>query len=91
MYRINFEVINQFKYKIMENLNNYSAEELQKCPYHSQAVNADKNDEPRENANTGDWGDFDEDDEAGTDPDRNEGGNNNSGGAGSTGSAATNS
>ncbi|MBS7231517.1 hypothetical protein KHA90_10830 [Flavobacterium psychroterrae] len=75
----------------MENSNNYTAEDLQKCPYHNQQLSAQNNDNDRENANTGDWGDFDEDDEAGTDPDRNEGGNNNSGGAGSTGSAATNS
>jgi hypothetical protein len=72
----------------MEN-SNYTAEELQKCPYHSQLYSADSNDE-RENANTGDWDD--ERNEDGKSPDRNEeGGNNNSGGAGSTGSAATNS
>lgn len=76
----------------MENLNNYTVEELQKCPYHNEQLSAMKSDDPRENANTGDWGDLDDDDEAGTDPDRNEqGGNDNSGGAGSTGSAATNS
>lgn len=75
----------------MENSHNYTAEELQKCPYHSQENNSDKGNESQENANTGDWGDLDEDDEAGTDPNRHEGGNNNSGGAGSSGSAATNS
>ncbi|TPG33907.1 hypothetical protein [Flavobacterium pectinovorum] len=75
----------------MENSNNYSAEELQKCPYHSQENNSDKNNEPQEKPNTGDWGDIDEDDEAGTDPNRYESGNDNSGGSGSTGSAATNS
>ncbi|MFQ6599803.1 hypothetical protein [Flavobacterium sp. C3NV] len=76
----------------MENSNQYTAEELQKCPYHNPQQVAASNDDPRENANTGDWGDLDEDDEAGTDPDRQEnGGNDNSGGAGSSGSAATNS
>lgn len=75
----------------MENLKEYTAEELQKCPYHN-AQAAANNDDPRENANTGDWGDLDDEDEAGTNPDRHEeGGNDNSGGAGSTGSAATNS
>ena len=74
----------------MENLNTYTAEELQKCPFHSQAAN-ENTDKPRENVNTGDWGE-DPDDEAGTDPDRyEEGENDNSGGAGSSGSAATNS
>lgn len=74
----------------MENVNQYSAEELQKCPYHN-AKAAANNDEPSQNPNTGDWGDLDDEDEAGTDPDRYEDGNDNSGGAGSTGSAATNS
>lgn len=76
----------------MENSNNYTSEELQKCPFHSQQNKPENNDDPRENANTGDWDD-EGDDDAGTDPDRyeEEGGNNNSGGAGSTGSAATNS
>jgi hypothetical protein len=74
---------------VMENINNYSSEELQKCPYHNQQLSPQNSDDPNEN--TGDWGDLDEDDEAGTDPDRHEGGNNNSGGAGSTGSASTNS
>jgi hypothetical protein len=75
----------------MENSNQYTAEELQKCPYHNPQNATASNDDPRENANTGDWGDMEED-EAGTDPDRHEqGGNDNSGGAGSSGSAATNS
>lgn len=77
----------------MENSNLYTAEELQKCPYHSpkQAAASNNDNDPREKPNTGDWGDID-DDEAGTDPDRHEDeGNNNSGGAGSSGSAATNS
>jgi len=76
----------------MENSNLYTAEELQKCPYHSpkQAAASNNDNDPREKPNTGDWGDID--DEAGTDPDRHEDeGNNNSGGAGSSGSAATNS
>ena len=74
----------------MENSNNYTSEELAKCPFHSQQDNTEENND-RENANTGDWDD--ERDEAGTDPDRyeEEGGNDNSGGAGSSGSAATNS
>ena len=74
----------------MENTSNFSAEDLQKCPYHSQLLNMQGNNDSKEN--TGDWDDLDSNDDAGTDPDRNEqGGNNNSGGAGSTGSAATNS
>ena len=74
----------------MENSNTFTSEELAKCPYHAQLAQTQNNDEPREDANSGDWDD--ERDEAGTDPDRNEqGGNNNSGGAGSSGSAATNS
>lgn len=67
-----------------------------KCPYHAQlqaeghSSDADeKNTSEDQDANTGDWDD--QRDDAGTDPDRYEGGNNNSGGAGSTGSAATNS
>lgn len=76
----------------MENSNQYTAEELQKCPFHNPQNAAAGNDDPRENANTGDWGDVDEDGQTGTDPDQHEeGGNDNSGGAGSTGSAATNS
>lgn len=75
----------------MENSNQYTAEELQKCPFHN-PQNAVANSEPREHTNTGDWGDLDEEDEAETNPNRNEeGGNDNSGGAGSSGSAATNS
>lgn len=75
----------------MENLHNYSSEELQKCPYHNQLQAVSNHNSPDEDANTGDWDD-ERDDDAGTDPDRNEkGGNDNSGGAGSTGSAATNS
>jgi hypothetical protein len=76
----------------MENLHNYTSEELAKCPYHAQLAQAQNNNDEREEANTGDWDD--ERDEAGTDPDRyeeEEGGNDNSGGAGSSGSAATNS
>ena len=74
----------------MENLNTYTSEELQKCPFHSQQNNAVNNTDPREDANSGDWDD--ERDDAGTDPNRyEEGGNDNSGGAGSSGSAATNS
>ena len=74
----------------MENLNNYSEQELQKCPYH-QHLKASGDKDSDKSANTGDW--EDERDQDGTDPDRyeEEGGNNNSGGAGSTGSAATNS
>ena len=80
----------------MENLHNYSSEELAKCPYHAQLNETQNNDGDREEANTGDWDD--ERDDAGTDPDRydpdkfeEDGGNDNSGGAGSSGSAATNS
>lgn len=75
----------------MENVNNYTSEELQKCPYHAQLASQADHNNPDEQANTADW--EDERDEDGTDPDRHEeeGGNNNSGGAGSTGSAATNS
>ena len=75
----------------MENSNNYSSEELAKCPYHAQLAQ-EQNDDDLEEANTGDWDD--QRDEDGTDPNRyeeEEGGNNNSGGAGSSGSAATNS
>lgn len=74
----------------MENSNYYNNEP--KCPFHAQQKD---NDDPRENANTGDWDD--ERDDAGTDPNRydaekfEKGGNDNSGGAGSSGSAATNS
>ncbi|MBF4491182.1 hypothetical protein IR010_01420 [Flavobacterium sp. MR2016-29] len=75
----------------MGNLQNYTSEELQKCPYHSQMNTAAKNGKSGEDANTGDWNE-EREDEAGTDPDRNEqGGNDNSGGSGSSGSAATNS
>ncbi|MCD0465181.1 hypothetical protein [Flavobacterium sp. ENC] len=74
----------------MENVNNYTSEELQKCPYHAQMASQAVNNTPDEQPNTGDW--EDERDEDGTDPNRyEEEGNNNSGGAGSTGSAATNS
>lgn len=74
----------------MENMHNFSAEELKNCPYH-QMLAAQDNTDKEENENTGDWGDI-EDDGEGTNPDRYEnGGNDNSGGAGSTGSAATNS
>lgn len=75
----------------MENLHNYTSEDLQKCPYHSQLNTVANHNDPREDANTGDWDD-EREDEAGTDPDRNEkAGNDNSGGSGSSGSAATNS
>jgi hypothetical protein len=74
---------------IMENINDFSAEELQKCPYHQMLSAQGGKDDPNEN--TGDWGDI-EDDQEGSNSQRNEnGGNDNSGGAGSTGSAATNS
>ena len=75
----------------MEKVNNTTAEELQKCPYHSQRLNAQNNDDPRERANSGDWDDTNDHDRQ-YDPDY-EGldENDNSGGAGSTGSAATNS
>lgn len=74
----------------MENLHNYSEEELKKCPY-NQELSAAEDKNAEQDANTGDWDD--ERDQDGTDPDRyeEEGGNNNSGGAGSSGSAATNS
>ena len=75
---------------MMENTNNFPAEELQKCPYH-QMLAAQGNNSP-DKENTGDWADLDQTDEEGTNPDRNEnGGNDNSGGAGSSGSASTNS
>lgn len=50
----------------MENSNLYTAEELQKCPYHSpkQAAASNNDNDPREKPNTGDWGDIDDDDEA---------------------------
>jgi hypothetical protein len=79
----------------MENLNHYSSEDLQKCLFHSQQYSQGNNNEPSNDANTGDWDD--ERDDAGTDPHRydpekfKEGSNDNSGGAGSTGSGATNS
>ncbi len=79
----------------MENLHNYTSEELAKCPYHSQQHKPEDEKTEREKANTGDWDDMRDD--TGTDPDRydqdkfEEGGNDNSGGAGSSGSAATNS
>ncbi|QSW88432.1 hypothetical protein J0383_19525 [Flavobacterium endoglycinae] len=76
---------------IMENINNFSEEQLQKCPYH-QMLNGKDNDRPIQNENTGGWGGIDPNDEDGTSPKRNENsGNDNSGGAGSTGSAAANS
>lgn len=74
----------------MENSKTINNEELAKCPYHAQLSQSPDNDDPREEANTGDWDD--EREETDTDPDYyDEGGNNNSGGAGSSGSAATNS
>ena len=75
----------------MENVNNFNAEDLQKCPYHSQQLNTQNNDDPRENANTGDWDDIDDDDTAKNPDYDGQGENDNSGGAGSSGSAATNS
>lgn len=60
----------------MENTHNLSEQELQNCPYHqmlqAQNNNNDNNSDKTENQNTGDWGDIDETDEAGTDPNRNE-------------------
>lgn len=73
----------------MENTNQYTAEELQKCPFH-QSQNTTANNKPHEHTNTGDWGDLDEEDHAGTDPDRNED-EGNSTDATSSGNAATNS
>lgn len=62
----------------MENLHNYTSEELAKCPYHAQLSQVQNNNEDREDTST----EINERDEAGTDPDRNENGNiNNSGGA----------
>ncbi|KAF2334597.1 hypothetical protein [Flavobacterium nitrogenifigens] len=55
----------------MENRNNFSAEELQKCPYH-QMLSAQENEGENQNENTGDWGDIDESDQDGTSPKRNE-------------------
>lgn len=55
----------------MENIHNFSEQELQQCPYH-QMLKAQQQNTAPENQNTGDWGDIDEKDEAGTDPDRNE-------------------
>ncbi len=76
----------------MENINNFSTEDLQKYPYHNQQLSNQDDKDPRENANTGDWGDINENDEAGTDPHRyDQGENNNSGGSGSAGSVANNS
>lgn len=77
----------------MEIINSYSNEH--KHSFYSQHKDSQGNNDPRENANTGDWDK--ERDDAGTDPDRydpdqfEKGGNDNSGGAGSSGSAATNS
>lgn len=56
---------------IMENINNFSAEQLQKCPYH-QMLNGKDNDRPIQNENTGGWGGIDPNDEDGTSPKRNE-------------------
>lgn len=71
--------------KVMENLHNYSSEELQKCPYHQQ-LNASADKTSGKHINTGDWGE--ERDEDGTDPNRYEKGFNNN--SGETGSAAAN-
>ena len=54
----------------MENTHNFSAEELQKCPYH-QMLNAQDNNNSEEE-NNGDWDGIDQSNEAGTDPNRNE-------------------
>lgn len=55
----------------MENTHNFSPEELQKCPYH-QMLNAQNNTEKTKHENTGDWGEIDETDQTGNDPNRNE-------------------
>lgn len=55
----------------MENKHNFSEQELQNCPYH-QMLKAKQHNTAPQNQNTGDWGDIDENDEAGTDPNRNE-------------------
>ncbi|MDQ1165645.1 hypothetical protein [Flavobacterium sp. SORGH_AS_0622] len=54
----------------MENTHNFNHKVLQKCPYH-QMLSAQYI-EKTKHENTGDWGEIDETDEAGTDPDRNE-------------------
>ncbi|MDP5200302.1 hypothetical protein [Flavobacterium sp. DG2-3] len=56
----------------MENTHNFSPEELQNCPYHQMLAAQDNKNKDARRENTGDWGDIDETDEAGTDPDRNE-------------------
>lgn len=77
----------------MEIIDIYSNEH--KYSFYSQGKDSQDDNDPRENANTGDWDK--ERDDAGTDPDRydsdqfEKGSNDNSGGAGSSGSAATNS
>lgn len=40
----------------MKNLHNYSSEEFQKYPYHNPLQTLSKDSNPREDANTGDWG-----------------------------------
>lgn len=77
----------------MENIDNFSAEELQNCPYHQMLKAQASEDAERgdQHENIGDWGDIDDNDEDQNSPQRDENrGNDNSGGAGSTGSAATN-
>lgn len=70
----------------MENLHNYSSEDLQKCPFHNQQDNVYADKSGGENP--------DKHDQSGTDPNRYEpnkfekGTNENSGGDGSTESAA---
>ncbi|MBE8726407.1 hypothetical protein [Flavobacterium hungaricum] len=57
----------------MEKIPNFS-EDLQKCPYHQMlhAQDHDENNADHGHQNTGDWGEIDEQDEAGTDPNRNQ-------------------
>ncbi len=56
----------------MENTHNYSAEELNKCPYHQMLKAQNNNNNDSQEENTGGWGGVDQNDEAGTDPDLNE-------------------
>ncbi|GGF28287.1 hypothetical protein [Flavobacterium limi] len=48
----------------MENLNQYTQEELQKCPYHNPLNSSREN-----QAYTAGWGEDDNQDDPGTDPD----------------------
>lgn len=56
----------------MENTHNFSAEELKNCPYHQMLKAQNSNNNNSQGENTGDWAGIDQNDEAGTDPDRNE-------------------